>query len=52
MDKALERELWRDEAVRAGISNTENTSISRQKYGQCGSEPARDSGVPVTIDVD
>jgi hypothetical protein len=52
MDKALKRELWRDEAVRAGVSNTEKTSIWRQKYSQCGSEPARESGVPVTINVD
>jgi hypothetical protein len=52
MDKALERELWRDGAVRAGVSNNENTSILRQKYSQCGSEPARECGVPVTINVD
>jgi len=45
MDKALERELWRDGAVRAGISNTENTAILRQKYNPCRSEPARDGVV-------
>jgi hypothetical protein len=52
MDRALKRELWRQRVVRAGVFNTGKTSIWRQKYSQCGSEPARESGVPVTINVD
>jgi hypothetical protein len=45
MDRALERELWRDGAVRAGIYDAKNTSIFSLKYDPCRSEPARDGVV-------
>jgi hypothetical protein len=45
MDKALERELWRDGAVRAGFYDAKNTSIFSLKYDPCRSEPARDGVV-------
>ncbi|KHA75054.1 hypothetical protein NZ35_01895 [Pseudomonas chlororaphis] len=41
MDKALKRELWRDEAVRAGKKNV----VLEEKYIPCGSWLACDGAI-------